>query len=1037
MTQRSPLAIFLPGVKPGDGPFALLGVETDRCDAASIDAALRRRLAAIDAHPQRNTPEADELRAALHSAAAHLHHPAIRAAAQHRFNAPAPTRATSAPPTQAPATPHLQARPPAPAPSTPVMPQGPFRLPPEEEAYRDLVVRVLVHAGGWNETAKRRLAAITAQHNRPIRHLQAALRLIAINGPARRYRPTLHSPHPDPATPGATRHANTKSLDPSRTPVAAAPARRHQRRILLVASILLTLNSIILLLVFAGIIRSRLSFRDAASARNTPEAIAARGDDPSTISGAEARRLIDRASREPIDDSPIAHLNAIRTAAADLPENTTRSMATFNRRYTAVAGMWRQLSEPERQALITSISDFVAAAGILDPAEAMRAIDTVASPSDPISRLSATPRAEQLPPAAFSIAMLSRLQRDRDLPPTVQSALARRIEPVEALAGLIPGAERRGPSFDDGLALALRALAARITPRDGEDNAGEFIPLWRAWLDITRDTARQNRSGGALVALDTLELILTDTQSLQAEPASLEIAKLLTASIDWLDPMASRRLLRWLDTERIPRAQTNIVLSWLAATMPDRIGSDLIVAPNALPAQRTESRDRLAIALGVTVAPATEFDSQLIARAQRLIAEAESISAGADHTEALTLAAALASLNEAAAHRWTQQRAAAEAALARADTQAIRESLASSLPPPEPHDLAALTAPATGDDARWALRVLQSESDRDTLAGLLNQLTNLPRDLGPADAGVLVEVGMTNTSTPIRDAAQRALVRYAQSPALIEALLQHSALGRRGLDRLLLDVVKALTGGQLPHWSDPRFAIEARRALLESQINIITQRRLPAVEGLAATIARAYTELERATRISAGLRAGTRPTGTAPNLPNPGDSLQPANAAAALADTMQTIASLSPDPPNPISSLGGIATRRRARQALANAAIQHFHAEQTSAAEYLAHIVHAEQPDLRLDVLQILDTMRARRDQADSITTQIVAAESAMAALWIMRLGYHDASTQPTAPGPMGPDAPQPAPEPGSDTQTPTDPNQPISTTPTTPMMRP
>ena len=75
-----PVAEALLGVDAGaGGPFALLGITHATTDPPSVRAALRRRLDQIDRHPRRGTPEAEELRLALHAAAAQVLDPSLHA----------------------------------------------------------------------------------------------------------------------------------------------------------------------------------------------------------------------------------------------------------------------------------------------------------------------------------------------------------------------------------------------------------------------------------------------------------------------------------------------------------------------------------------------------------------------------------------------------------------------------------------------------------------------------------------------------------------------------------------------------------------------------------------------------------------------------------------------------------------------------------------------------------------------------------------------------------------------------------------------
>ncbi len=74
----TPIVRFLGDDAGRGGPFALLGVGHTIRSADEIHRARLRRLRQIDCHPQRSTPDADEVRLAVHSAASQLLDPALR-----------------------------------------------------------------------------------------------------------------------------------------------------------------------------------------------------------------------------------------------------------------------------------------------------------------------------------------------------------------------------------------------------------------------------------------------------------------------------------------------------------------------------------------------------------------------------------------------------------------------------------------------------------------------------------------------------------------------------------------------------------------------------------------------------------------------------------------------------------------------------------------------------------------------------------------------------------------------------------------------
>ena len=76
--RHRPVERFLGPQEAAGGPFALLGISPDRCNEGSVLLALERQLDRVNAHAQCDTPEADEVRLALHAAAAQLLDPFVR-----------------------------------------------------------------------------------------------------------------------------------------------------------------------------------------------------------------------------------------------------------------------------------------------------------------------------------------------------------------------------------------------------------------------------------------------------------------------------------------------------------------------------------------------------------------------------------------------------------------------------------------------------------------------------------------------------------------------------------------------------------------------------------------------------------------------------------------------------------------------------------------------------------------------------------------------------------------------------------------------
>lgn len=140
---------------PAAGPFALLGVEPERCDEATVETALRARLDRLARHVESSGPEGEQVRLALHVAAAQLRDPAIRA--ELLFERRVAERAR---PTETPAD------------STMGGPRREFSI---EEA----VARAIAASHGWNRAARRRLFSDAAAHGVGATHAARAAAAIS------------------------------------------------------------------------------------------------------------------------------------------------------------------------------------------------------------------------------------------------------------------------------------------------------------------------------------------------------------------------------------------------------------------------------------------------------------------------------------------------------------------------------------------------------------------------------------------------------------------------------------------------------------------------------------------------------------------------------------------------------------------------------------------------------------------------------------------------------------------------------------------
>ncbi len=150
MSGPAPITRLLGTIEFEHGPFGLLALEPREYSPAVINQALRARLAKLASHPHGLSTEADEVRLALHVAAAQLRDVAVQ-------------REILADLELAPRAPAAEASRSGPLPRPRL---APARTPPRKTAHASMstfesaALMVLVHSGGWNAESQRRLGSL-------------------------------------------------------------------------------------------------------------------------------------------------------------------------------------------------------------------------------------------------------------------------------------------------------------------------------------------------------------------------------------------------------------------------------------------------------------------------------------------------------------------------------------------------------------------------------------------------------------------------------------------------------------------------------------------------------------------------------------------------------------------------------------------------------------------------------------------------------------------------------------------------------------
>lgn len=733
----------------------------------------------------------------------------------------------------------------------------------------------------------------------------------------------------------------------------ASTARRSQ------TALVLTLSAGSLACAAAAILISIL--RGEPAAPSQPGASDGAADAPARVaseppSGSRAA-LPDRpgqaavaAQGEVIDASGV--VRALRRASFDYRSDPRASLERYAQAIAVLGDSWVELDRSQRVAALELAVEFLLRAS--EGEDSDRAIGAAFAGVDAlVSRPSLDSSAVLR--GVWSAGLASRLLRERDLPGRLRESAEQRARSV--------GVQFRSSldaSFEQGAIGALRVASEKLAapPADAGPASRD---AWGAWDRALGVAAELNPGAVASVSLDAAERVLA---SASARPSDVHLRDRLTtllAGCDWASTGDARaRLLSWLeDHRRFATREVAVVTQWLSINSPQSgLGVQDTLASSASSYQRSELRSRLSARWGSghSVVASSVLDRWKVAASLRGKEPWDSRSA--DALGRLREGALIARLNEAAALLW---RGEADAARRIIDDP----SGALSTPPPGVPRLDALM-PRSGDGI-FALRYLNARQNAQDRIDILRDLLSEGRELGPIDAEVVFDAAMLGTPSEVRRIAGRIVEFRSSDPAVINAALE--SLPRAPRTRALQDAFEATAGKSLPPIDDPAWPVEARRALVNRLLAVLTG-------GASLDPADTYAAVMResfATRANAPLGADASPRQAAEALVLV--LVQESSAAGGLSAMERT---------------DQLRRRHIARRAIAENDMQRFAAEATNAAEAFALLMSIERPALESDIESVLASLRDRLAASASVADQMVAAEFATLSLWALRFGQEE-----------------------------------------------
>ncbi len=956
-THALPIEKFLGRHAASGGPFALLSLAPEDCTEELVLLQLDRQLARVAAHQDAATPDAEEIRMALHAAAARLLErsgPVARAL-------------------------HV---------ATPDHSAG-------QVAMQHAILSTLAQFGGWNSGSMHRLMLIAQMQSLSPTDLVTSIQLVTRRRPHTPPQPPPSAPTPAPIStpPSAETDSTTATREPppalSPEPMAsthelreippdpgAVAVRRLVVAIAIALGVLIALLAVVLTLVAPRTPKPLLS----GTAANAPEVTTAKPAPrpaaatlfPTTRSGAAP-------SDDPAPDEPPPTPEPPRDFAPTLARLRDPTLVSSHDQLHATLGelslAWIRATPDQLAAAQNAVVDILyrlgsAPEGVNAITHALRALD------EPLVR---PVPAVSVIPAAWSAGLAARLTRERDLP----ASIAREVQRV-LLSPHLRGLSSSGADFSGGGTALLSSLIDPLLPEvdiaKAEDPA-LVRTRWHAWSECAAALPLATPEKDRLLTT-ALDALLKRAPEPTRDRGTYDAIALLAARVSWSERGDSRRtLIDWFDAEDVSGADLNPITN-AAVTLAKAPGTDIsfILPSSAGEFQRTEIRDRFRLAWSIEDPVDRRAQSKDWADAARLeLTRAQDGPAEIHFARAVLLSR----LNEAAGAIWAGDIPRLSDVNRDLDRLASAANAPSAgfVPNAEPSEV------GSAEDS-WLVKYLAAQYNVPARRQLLAQYTPGDAKLRTAEAGVIINEAFRGAPAEVRILAGEVARRNAADPAFVNAMLE--ALPTVPLTTTNVELIAEAVATRLPGAKDPSWRLAARRALVERLLQLAAGAgRARAMDEISDLFAETYHHRARHAGATPKLTANPPADPTAPEAAAPPSP--PAEASAQLLrQQWQTEAARRTPTGREPTTLAQLDSSRSARRRLASGRVQQFAAEQVSLAELMGYVVASERPAKRDKVSAILDSLAGSRRSARHISVQLEAAEEAMLRLWLIRLEGDD-----------------------------------------------
>jgi len=943
---HSLIARFLGDEAARGGPFALLGLRPGVADDAVVIAALEQRLSSLAAHHQSETPEADEVRLALHAAAAQLLDPAVRVHLARRWGGEAAAQQAA-----------LAA--------------------PTSEAGRGVLLEhdallTLARYGGWNRGSLHRLMLLARARDASPDEIVGALRRLSSRGAAG----ARNVPPPAPAgragsPPVPVRLAGLPKpladepplpADP-RPPEMVRPEEDDPAKRLLRRGALIFIGGFVALAVLGSLAAILLTVPRTPPDPSPPPSPPARASaeparvEPFPLRPSVARDAQPRPPGPPSASELNAALRGLDAAVDGLALDPGEALALFRSSAQDVAAHWCLLTPDRQRAATNSVVEFMHSASAV-PLIASAAAEAVASGSVAMHG-GAAPAAYGVWPSVWSVGTLVRLSGESGLSAVVSRVIEDALR--QSIGGAGPAA---GRTFEAGAVAALGLLPRRFVLGERPDRDTE-LERWRRWIravDAATPEQQARRIELLLAGLDALALAGPEPGD---DPAIADAMVELTLALTWRRGDRSRTwLVQAFGNQRVSNADLHVITTALA-TRSNAEGVDPLMSlpARSIDAQRRDLRNRYETAWGLpTATQRDDLADSWLQQLRRIVRESEADRAPIDPLSRAVLAARL---NAAAALRWSGRLDDAAVLIDRLDAP-VKDAMETARGSVGDQ---AVVAPGRYDGA-WAVRYASAQRDADARVALLRELGG-GSILDPISGEVLAQEAVRGSPAQVRLAARDALLSLRLNASALKGMLEQAPTMPRTIQNA--ELVAQMTGTSVVSVRDPEWKLKTRRVLVERLMELLAaEGEVGRVDRLAPLLAETY----------AGMASPSIAPSSADGTPAAADE----SAARVRAQWQQLAAELSAGRSGVVRA-EEIERRRTARLAVAGGPVQRFAVEQLAIAELLSAVIAVERPERAADAAGVLSELAVTRRTATHVLHQVAATELVIARLWAIRFG--------------------------------------------------